>query len=345
MRVVLFKVNQLGDNIAFVPAVQALRQRCPDWEITILTTPGAAELYGGPLGAQEILACQKLAFDKSYRRPWALARWVWAVRRRRPGACLVSFDQSNAAHAASRFSGAGVRIGGNLARIRIARSLTREVALPEDERPVTWNWSMARALAQSFGRGADWPDKPPAPDLRHLLAHGGRAAGPRRRVVVHAGASRGMNQWPTERFAQVASSLARDFDVVWISHGASTGSAPSGVAAAPAGSLADLAGWLAGAGLFLGNNSGPMHLANALGCPGVAVTGPTAAGWDPYWHRDRWTALRHPDLYCAPCERLTAGQTGCTNAESPMACLNYWTAERVEAACRQRLGLAEGAAP
>src|ERR1017187_5376196 len=201
VRIVLFKLNHLGDNIAFVPAVQALRSMCPDWQITVLTTPGAAELYGGPLGPQEILTCPKSAFDKSYRRPWELAWWIWSVRRRRPGACLVAFDQSNVAHAAARFSGAGVRIGGNLGRIRVTGSLTGEIPIPEDARPVTWNWRMARALAGSFGRAAQWPDEPPPPDLRHLLARGARPRGSRGRVVGHAGARRGLNQWPLERFA------------------------------------------------------------------------------------------------------------------------------------------------
>jgi len=345
MRVVLFKLNHLGDNVAFVPAVQALRRSFPEWELTVLTTPNAAGLYGGPLGPHEILECPKRAFDKSYRRPWELARWIWAVRRRRPGACLVAFDQSNAAHAAARFSGAAVRIGGNLGRIRVGRSLTEDIPVPDDSRPATWNWRMARALARAFGGGADWPDFPPPPDLRHLLEGASGPAGARRRVVVHAGASRELNQWPPQKFASVASALSRDFDVFWVEHGTGAAAAPPGAVAAPVATLAGLAQRLAGADLFLGNNSGPMHLANALGCPGVAVTGPTASGWDPYWNRDRWTALRHPNLHCAPCERLTAPVSGCANHASPMACMAYWTEQMVEEACRLRLGRAGGRTP
>jgi heptosyltransferase-1 len=345
MRIVLFKINHLGDNVAFVPAVQALRRSCPDWQITVLTTPGAAELYGGALGPQEILACPKQGFDKSYRRPWELAWWMWRIRRRSPGACLVSFDQANAAHAVARFSGARVRIGANLGRIRVRRSLTEEIPIPQDARPVTWNWRMARALARAFGRDAEWPDEPPPPDLRHLAARTPRSAGSRRRVVVHAGARRGLNQWPLDRFASVAEALSHDFEVDWIEHGATAGPAPAGATAIPVDSLAALALRLSGADLFLGNNSGPMHLANALGCPGVAVTGPTAAGWDPYWHRDRWVALRHPDLYCAPCEKITRELPGCVNYASPMACLYYWSAQAVEAACRLQLGRAGDDAP
>jgi ADP-heptose:LPS heptosyltransferase len=217
--------------------------------------------------------------------------------------------------------------------------------MPEDARPATWHWTMARALARAFGGGSDWPGGPPPPDLRHLLRGAPAPSGGRRRVVVHAGASRELNRWPPPRFSSVASALSRDFDVAWVEHGASTGAAPAGAAPARVASLAELAGRLAGADLFLGNNSGPMHLANALGCPGVAVTGPTASGWDPYWNRDRWTSLRHPDLHCAPCEKLTAEVRGCANLASPMACMTYWTELRVEAACRRQLEKPGGRAP
>jgi ADP-heptose:LPS heptosyltransferase len=123
-------------------------------------------------------------------------------------------------------------------------------------------------------------------------------------------------------------------------HGRMAGTAPEGTKGTLVASIAELAGWLASADLFLGNNSGPMHLANALGRPGVAVTGPTTTGWDPYWGRSQWTVLRHPNLACQPCEKTTVALEGCANTENPMACLKYWTADKVEAACRSRLGLA-----
>jgi ADP-heptose:LPS heptosyltransferase len=336
MRVVLFKVNKLGDNVAFVSAVQALRNRFPEWQLTLLTTPDAAALYQGSVGPQEVIACPKPEFDRSFWRPHVLASWVLRIRRLRPDACLVSFDQGAAAHFIARLSGARIRIGGQIDRRLSARSLSERITIPSDESPFTWNWRMARALASSTG-DSPWPENPPRPDLSHLLAKGARAAGTRKRVIVHAGASGALNQWSQKRFASVAASLSRDFEVVWIRHGSAALAAPDGTIDAPVDSLAGFSEWAASGDLFLGNNSGPMHLANALGCPGVAVTGPSALGWDPCWNRENWTVLRHPDLYCAPCEKLTARLTRCANLASPMACLNYWTEENVENACRSRL--------
>jgi heptosyltransferase-2 len=337
MRIVVFKLNHLGDNVVFVPAIQALRERLPDAQITIVTTHRERELYEGPLGPQEILLSQKQAFDKSYRRPWMLALWLLRIRARCPQACLVSFDQGTVAHLVAKHSGAKVRVGGNLDRIRVSDSLTEIIPIPADGRPVSWNWSMAKALSRTLGDAAPWPEAPPPPNLSHLLPRGPKPKGSRKRVVVHSGASRAINRWPGKDFSAVASSLADDFEVVWITHGGTTGTAPAGTISTPVDSLSEFSEWVAGSDLFLGNNSGPMHFANALGCSGVVVTGPSALGWNPFWYPERWTILRHPDLYCAPCEKPSVALEGCTNLETPMACLNYWSKEKVEDACRKRL--------
>jgi ADP-heptose:LPS heptosyltransferase len=342
MRVVLIKLNSLGDNIVFVPVVQEMRRRYPSWELTLLTTPRESELYAGALAPQRLFVSPKPSFNKAYRRPWDLVRWILRIRKIKPDACLVAYDQSNVAHLVAKLSGARVRVGGNLGRIKVPGSLTEPVAMPEDGRPLTWNWRMGGAIVRSLGAGAGWPPEPPAPDLSHLVGEGLAGAGARPRVVIHAGAGNPMNQWPREQFAAVATSLARDYEVVWIEHGPAMAPPPGGVQAVQVTTLAGLAGLIAGADLYLGNNSGPMHMASALGRPGVAVTGPAAHGWDPYWSRGEWTILRHPALACAPCDKTTVALTSCANLESPMACLRYWTAERVEAACRVRLERPKG---
>jgi ADP-heptose:LPS heptosyltransferase len=342
MKILVFKLNSLGDNVVFVPVIQALRSRFPDWRITLLTTPNEAELYGGPLGPQERIIYEKSRFNGAYKRPWELARWVLRTRAMAPDACLVAFDQSNVAHLAARFSGARVRVGGNLERIRVRHSLTEVVPLPGDLRPVTWNWRMAGELVKTLAPSAPWPETPPPPDLSHLLADS-TPPGTRLRVVVHPGAGGMLNQWGEERFARVAAALASDFDVAWIRRSGHSGPVPKGAELHDVATVSELARSLAQADLYLGNNSGPMHLANALGRHGVAVTGPTSTGWNPYWHPERWTILRHPNLACSPCEKPTVALEGCANREFPMACFAYWTEDKVEAACRSSLAsLAEG---
>ncbi len=338
MNLVIFKFVQLGDNVVFLPVVQTLRARFPAWRITLLTTPQEAALYAAVLPATDVLTCPQLHFNSSWQRPWELAAWWARVRSRRPDACLVSFDQGNAAHLLVRHSGARLRVGARIAHVRIGGSLTHDVKMPPDGRVASWHWEMARVLVRAHGC-TDWPASPPPPDLTHLVAPHENTIG-RRRVVIHAGSNQAFTRWPIERYAETAALLARDCDVTWIDRDETRGAVlpPEVRRSAPA-TLRELVSLLAGADLFLGNNSGPMHVANALGCAGVVVSGPTAPGWDPFWHRERWRVLRHPTLPCVPCEwkdefRLIRD---CALTHDRLACLRHWTVLAVEAACREML--------
>lgn len=340
MNLVLFKLNHLGDNIVFVPAVAALRRALPDARITLITTPAESVLYTGVLAKEDILTSGKLAFDKCWRRPWQLAGWWLRLRARRPDACLIAFDQANIPHLLAKYSGARVRVGGNLEHIRIKDTLTHHVPFPPGGPPVEYNWETARVLAAAVG-APPLPPAPPPPDFSHLLSPMPRAT--RRRIVIHSGSSKLLTRWPAEKFAALAARLAVDYEVLWVERPETQAAAPSPAVRrfAPE-SLANFASLLATTDLFIGNNSGPMHLANALGRPGVVVTGATARGWDPYWFRERWTVLRHPALACQPCERPLKETRTCANTAAPLACLAYWSVDAVEAACRETLSRTAG---
>ena len=45
MKLLVFKLNHLGDNVVLLPGLQALRARFPDWQLTIITTPELRALY------------------------------------------------------------------------------------------------------------------------------------------------------------------------------------------------------------------------------------------------------------------------------------------------------------
>lgn len=345
MRVVLFKVNHLGDSLVFLPVVQALRRRCPDWRLTVITAEAERPVYAGDLPPERIwTAPGRTVFNHSWRRPWRYAAWWSRLRDERPDACLLSYDQGNAAHLLAWQSGAPVRIGAHLPWLHFRRALTHAVDRPPSARIADWNWAMAAALVRLGGRDG-WPDTPPPPDLRHL---GGGVPREPRLVVIHAGARAAIRRWGAERMAAVARLLVADgCRVAWVDRPDSRLPAPiPGVEPVAPGTLAELAGLLARASLMLCNNSGPMHLANALGTPLLVISGPSSRDWDPYWHRERNRVLRMPGLDCIGCEDSAAGTETCANVARPLACMEYWTPELVAAECRARLAAGTvGAAP
>ena len=102
-------------------------------------------------------------------------------------------------------------------------------------------------------------------------------------VVLHPFASRPDKAWPHERFVQLASILAEDLDPVFLS---GPGDDPSPfrdfevIDKAPLGRVMDT---IAGASLFIGNDSGPAHLAAGFGLPVVVLFGPSNPGiWAPW---------------------------------------------------------------
>jgi heptosyltransferase I len=95
-------------------------------------------------------------------------------------------------------------------------------------------------------------------------------------------------------------------------------------------SLPELIEWVRVGELMVTNDTGPMHVAAALGKPVVAVFGPTTPSrTGPYGQIDR--VLQQSNLPCIPCLK-----DGCVYAQ-PLECLRAITPERVFHAVRQRL--------
>ena len=110
-------------------------------------------------------------------------------------------------------------------------------------------------------------------------------------MVLHPGAGSAHKRWPVEGFATAAGALRRAGSLAVAVH---WGPADAGAAAALAGaigsdvhvlrepSLLTLAGALAAAALYLGNDSGVSHLAAAAGAPSVVLYTPALVGWRPW---------------------------------------------------------------
>jgi ADP-heptose:LPS heptosyltransferase len=129
-------------------------------------------------------------------------------------------------------------------------------------------------------------------------------------IGIHAGARPPARRWPPARFAAVADNLARRHDAHIILIGgpgeeetvAAVAERMSARALNLAGrtSLGGLAALLARLSLFIGNDSGPAHLAEAAGAPTVRLFGPADVDrWAPR-DRTRHVVVRHP-VACSPC--------------------------------------------
>lgn len=312
---VVFRVNQLGDNVVYLPVVQSLVASHPEWRIVVLTSRTAARLYEACCPEVELRVYDAAKFTSAWRRPWQLAQMAAEVGALRPDACLLGDDQGNVAHLLALISGASLCIGPKTSGV-LNFLLHHREAMLETESVAGHNWRIARSQFSL-------PERMPAPDLSAFGRDESNA------IVIHAGASREYQRWPLHNFTELANRLAKRYPVRWISQGGDDANLSQAVERVKTQTLDELVRVIAGARMFVGNNSGPMHIASAVGTPGVVLIGPSSPSWDPAWHQDRFKLIREPRISCQPCDEARKPANRCLNTLTPMACLKRWTVDTV----------------
>jgi heptosyltransferase-2 len=312
MKILVRATNWVGDAVMSIPALGAIRGRWPRAEITILGRAWVADLYRGQGYADHLLV-----FDHAGRHRGLMGRvrLISELRRERFDVALLLQNAFEAAWLASR-ARIPVRIGYN----RDARGflLTRAVRTPRPgEIPAHESYYYLELL-----RRAGWIEQlgnlerielrvDPAAHERAetILLRGGARRGARR-VALAPGAAYGSAKcWPPERYAALADRAIADFDADVILFGTvAEREVAQRIAAAMRHrpitlvgetSIGDMPALLAGCHLFIGNDSGAMHVAAAVGLPVVGIFGPTdPAGTAPV--TPRFTMVRQA-VSCSPC--------------------------------------------
>ncbi len=271
--IAVFHLNQIGDLVFSLPALAALRSGFPDARIISVLKKAVA-----PLLEESPLIDERLTHRGS--RDFLDT----ANRLRAAGIDLaVCLSESPRSRLLASLSRAPQRIGldgGPLASL--LSTGVEKVGLPSTRN----NLRVVRALgcpvpSDSYVGllGAGEADRRGA---RGLLEEAGLAGNGDRLVVLAPEVSKGREakSWPAERFGEVAKRLRGRPGTVALIVGADAGSCfdetPEGcLDLGGRTSLRQLLGLLSMADLFVGNDSGVLHLAACLGLPCVALFGPT----------------------------------------------------------------------
>lgn len=319
-------VNWLGDAVMTTPALLRLREACPHAAITLLTPAKLAELWPAHPALDAVLT---FAPDES---PWSVAK------RLRAGRFDTALVLPNSPRSA--LEGFLARIPRRIGIQQPWRNwlLTERVA-PRPAARRMHKPSVEQVRARLAGHG---PESPISAEAHHSLDYLNlaRALGanstplPPRLVVseeeVHSARERfgiegntlwlGLNpgaeygpakRWPSERFAAAAVAVSSQEDVRWVLFGgpkdqAITGqiarAVPGAVDVAGRTTLRELMALLAACRVVLTNDTGPMHVAAALGVPVVVPFGSTSPELTgPGMPGDRRHHLLQAGVACAPC--------------------------------------------
>lgn len=333
-RILLLRLERIGDLLMALPGIAAVRALAPRARIDLVVGSWNAELAGAITSVDRVYTrdAQWLARDGGGLRLPQLFRAAGEWRKNRYD-LAINFEpdvRSNlvVASARARWT-AGYRSAGGGPLL--------DQALDYD--PASHTADNAVRLVQAvFGSSAPAVT---APLLDIPPAHRQRAkdmlASARRPIVaMHVSGGRAVKQWDPDRFADVARRLAmgRNASIVLTGSGADRDLVGRVIQALPAGTAVDasrdeslltLAALLAESDILITGDTGPMHVAAAVGTPIVAVFGPS----DPrrYAPRGAHDRVVRVDLPCAPCNRIRLPPARCTGHTPD--CLALVSADRV----------------
>ncbi len=298
-RVLIVRLGAMGDILHALPAVSALREAYPDrvigwavepqWRALLASdssSPNAARTFAQPLVDRIHLVPAK-AWARHPVRPSTLLS-ILKVRREIHGEHYnAALDLQGALRSAvvASFAGAERLLGEAEPREAIARHLFSERIPSQGVHVIDQLADVVRSLyGDALPLGL--PSLPQDPLAAHWCTEAGVGPGLGPAILLHPGAGWGAKRWPTERYAQVGVRLARETGCRIIINaapgeielGTSLASQLRGLGVVPLllsptiGQLIELTRRMH---LAIGGDTGPLHLASALGKPCVGIYGPT----------------------------------------------------------------------
>lgn len=292
--VVVIRLRSLGDTVLTTPALALLKQARPDLQIIAVVERPFDELLSGNPDISRVLSVSRSAGLGEK------IKLLQKIRSEKPQLCLNLHGGSTSAWLTA-LSGARFRAGFSHYRTQLAYNegipRAQEILKRGTNDPVHTAEQLASAV---FHVGV------PVSEIPRARLHAGPVNPPleisRPYAVFHVTAAYFTKQWAAERFREAAEFVRRRGLEPLILAGPEEESALGrfpgipGFAGRP---LAWVQSVIAGADLFVGNDSGPAHIAAAFGVPTVVIFGSSnSIVWRP-WKAPH--AVVETDWDCKPC--------------------------------------------
>ncbi|HRZ86774.1 MAG TPA: putative lipopolysaccharide heptosyltransferase III [bacterium] len=336
-RILIVKLKNIGDVLLTVPAIRALHDRYPDAAIAALVNAGTEEMLSGlPYLSRVFTYDRKRIKEKNF--VGRCADELRLMRDVRRFGCDLAIDFSGGDRGALcvALSGAAVRVGfaktgrGMLLR---DRCFTRSVKPDHGKHTVEYHLDLIRAIEiepKDTGLEIAVPESDRAA-VEKVLAD--KRIDRRKYVVIHPASRWFFKCWRADGFAAVADHIRSRYGLTVVLTAAPDRREREMVDAvlscakerhadcAGLFSLKQIAALLRDSVLFLGIDSAPMHIAQAVRTPVIVLFGPSGVhNWGPRGKFDRVICRNWP---CVPC-----GKDGC-NGTKKSRCLDAITAEEV----------------
>lgn len=326
MNILLIRLRLIGDVVFTTPIVRAVRQQYPSARLSYLVEAGSAPVLSANPHLSDVIT---IAHSRGWRR---LRDDLQLGRRLRAQRFDLVIDLHGGPRSAwlTWASRAPRRVGYDVpGRSWMYTQVVRRPRTYRARHAVENQWDLLRAADPAFDRApsperdrVEMPVDPRvAAAMPHTLAELGVPAGAHP-IVLHVSAGNPFRRWPDASFAALAADLVAAAATRWVlvtagpsdrqaahriiaAARARAGDAAGRIVNAESLSLAELRAVLDYASLFVGGDSGPMHIAATSDVPIVTIYGPTlperSAPWRP---RAMPSVAAEPGpLPCRPCDQ------------------------------------------
>lgn len=294
MKILIILPNWLGDAVMTTPAIELLAQKHPSATFTFVGSFASIEaLKHHPKCTKAIVDETKKAknrFLATYKLAKELGKFDLALTFR------------NQIHSSLllRFTNTTLTLSRHSWHSMFLLSHTPEIAT--NQHLVLQYTSLAMVNVDNFDK-----------NVGGLKLYIPKKAFKRPTLGINAGATYGSaKRWYPERFAEVASSYAKHYDIIIfggpnevemaheIENNLVKNSVKNYTNLAGKTSIEELCSHIGGCSLFITNDSGPMHIAAAYQVPTVSIFGPTKYKETSQWMNAKSKLIRH-DMECSPC--------------------------------------------
>ena len=327
--VLVLRLDRIGDVVMSLPALADLRSALPQARIRLAVGRWSTAIAeSAPVDEILVWSAPWIGrANEGSESAWSLARRARALVHS-PVDLAIDLQGDVRASWLLWLSGARARVG--YANTGGGYLLTTVVRLDET---LSWVEQNRRAVALALGRE---PGAASANIVRdadraaadRILAEHGIARRPL--VAIHPSGGRAIKQWPLERWGVVAARLRRLFGATILITGSAADSAlakevsrdlePNPIDLTGRLSVREMLGLLSRLDLFLSPDTGPMHMACAVGTPSLSVFGPSdsvryfsgGSGKSGTRH-----VVAQKELWCAPCNLIRKPPAECAGLPAP----------------------------
>lgn len=313
-RILIVKLRAIGDVVMATPVIENLRNRFPNSHIAFLTEEASADAVRfNPFLDECIVLPRKSWQQMSWRKSWpGQIAFLRGLRQKRFDLVIDLFGNPRSA-LLTWMTNAPQRVG---YAFRIRKYAYTQAIEPRggDVHEVEFHLDALRALHIPVRTTAPRLDTPDELRLRagQWMEIQGATDG-RPLVGLNPGGGWAIKRWPPDRFATLADLLTDRYDArILLLWGPGERSIIETVAGGmktqalllPEVSLAELCAFLRHCTVVISNDSGPMHMAAAVGVPTVGIFGPTHPVLQgPYGPGHRF--IREETVACLGCNRLS----------------------------------------